>query len=109
MSEITAKVQSFSMGRELQRTKSSSSETDDYFYFTRPAGISSKCGTSGTPVKLTSNYFEIEELPKFHFTQYRVDFEPELDIAKIRNAFIGQQKAVLGGNYSKLKQIDHLK
>jgi aubergine-like protein len=96
MSESRAKVQSFSMGREVQRTTSSSSESD-YFYFTRPEGISSKCGTSGTPVKLTSNHFEIEELTNFHFTQYRVDFVPELDIAKIRNALIGQQKAALGG------------
>ncbi|CAG9802484.1 unnamed protein product [Chironomus riparius] len=94
---MSERVHSFSMGRDLQRPKSSSSESDDYFYFTRPAGISSKCGTSGTPIKLTSNYFEINELPDFNFTQYRVDFEPELDISKIRNAFIGQQKAVLGG------------
>lgn len=97
---MSERVHSFSMGRDLQRPKSSSSESDDYFYFTRPAGISSKCGTSGTPIKLTSNYFEINELPDFNFTQYRVDFEPELDISKIRNAFIGQQKAVLGGKNS---------
>ncbi|XP_070495735.1 uncharacterized protein [Chironomus tepperi] len=97
MSE-SAKVYSLSMGRNIERSKSSSSfDSDDYFYYTRPEGVSSKCGTSGTPVKLTSNYFEIQELPNFQFTQYRVDFVPELDIAKIRNAFIGQQKPVLGG------------
>ena len=90
-----AKVYSFSMGRELQRTKSSSSfESDDYFYFTRPEGNSSKCGTSGSPVKLTSNYFEVDELPKFQFTQYRVDFEPDLDIAKIQKAVLGGKKRI---------------
>lgn len=95
-----AKVYSFSMGRDIQRTRSSSSlESDDYFHFTRPEGISSKCGTSGTPVKLTSNHFVVDQLPNFQFTQYRVDFEPELDVAKIRNAFVRQQEAVLGGKH----------
>lgn len=88
----------FSMGRDIQRTKSSSSfESDDFFYFTRPGGNSSKCETSGTPIKLTSNYFEVEEMPEFQFTQYRVDFEPDLDVAMIRNAFVRQQETALGG------------
>lgn len=44
-------------------------------YRTNPLKESSKQGTSGREVTLSSNYFRLKNLPKFAFTLYRVDFE----------------------------------
>lgn len=86
------------LGRGIgSKTSLASDETDDTIYLTRPKEVISKSGTSGKPVNLVTNYFEVSQLPDFSFTQYRVDFEPSLDIAKIRNAFIAQQKEHFGG------------
>ena len=105
MAERT-RIQSFSMGRDLRGSRSSSSlESDEFFYFTRPKEISSKSGTSGTPIKLAANYFEVDELPDFQFSQYRVDFEPELDAIRTRVGFIRQQGSVFGGKFQRLYNI----
>lgn len=64
---------------------------------TKPEHIDSKCGSSGTKVQLKANMFQVEEFADFEFNQYRVDFEPDLDMENIRKAFIGKNISPFGG------------
>lgn len=67
---------------------------------TRPEKISAgsgKCGSSGSKVQLLSNYFRLNQLPDFEFIQYRVDFEPDIEFAGLRKAFIYQHQSDFGG------------
>lgn len=95
----------FGLGRPVGTESKSSlaSSIEDSFassvFITRPKNVSNKCGTTGKEVSLSANYFEVEQLPDFELTQYHVDFEPSLDIAKIRNAFIAKEKPILGGEF----------
>lgn len=88
-------------GVNLSQSKTSfySDDTSESFYFTRPKDVVCKSGTSGKAIALKANYFEVNQLPNFNFTQYRVDFEPALDIEKIRKSFIGRQRDLFGGMY----------
>jgi aubergine len=64
---------------------------------TRPQHINSKEGKTGTPVDLSANYFRIIKKPSFHFSLYRVDFEPEVPNVRVRKAFVYQQEIYLQG------------
>lgn len=64
---------------------------------TRPTHADSKTGQSGTQVTLKANVFRIDELKDFEFNQYRVDFEPDLDMVNIRKALFGKNISKLGG------------
>lgn len=86
-------------------------------YKTRPQSTNTKQGTSGTPLKLSANYFKVcfnsfwfardltqfefsfqlIKKPAFAFTLYRVDFEPDVEIAGMRKAFVGSQRETFGG------------
>lgn len=46
---------------------------------------------------MSANYFQLIKAPTFKFTQYRIDFEPEVDLMILRKVFIGQQRELLGG------------
>ena len=56
-------------------------------------------GSSGTPVQLEANYFRLKKMPNFALTQYRVDFEPELDVTQTRKKSIQDNKTLLGERY----------
>lgn len=58
----------------------------------------SKEGTTGETVHLKTNYFRLIQRPTFEFNQYRVDFEPDIEIAGMRKAFVRQQTESLGGH-----------
>ncbi|XP_074036820.1 piwi like RNA-mediated gene silencing protein aubergine isoform X2 [Leptinotarsa decemlineata] len=47
--------------------------------FTRPKSLNTKQGTSGKPVMLMSNYFQLMKAGKWGLFQYRVDFNPDVD------------------------------
>jgi aubergine len=64
---------------------------------TRPAELNSKEGLTGKKITLTANYFRLIKRPNFEFCQYRVDFDPEIDIAGMRKSFVGKQRETLGG------------
>lgn len=67
-------------------------------YTTKPPSVrDSKSGTSGSPLKLSANYFKLIRKPKFEFALYRVDFKPEIENAAMRKAFVGHHKELLGG------------
>jgi hypothetical protein len=55
-------------------------------------------GSSGTFVALKTNYFKLIQRPTFEFTQYRVDFEPDIEHGGMRKAFVRQQTDTLRGH-----------
>lgn len=67
-------------------------------YKTRPGTAEeNKEGTSGREVALSANYFRLTQTPTFEFSLYRVDFEPHIDHAGLRRAFVAQHKEHFGG------------
>lgn len=66
-------------------------------YKTRPATANSKCGTSGTTLQLSANYFKLMQKTNFEFKLYRVDFEPEVELALLRKRFVRNHKDTFGG------------
>ena len=54
-------------------------------------------GSSGTPIQVVANYFDLMKIPKFAFTQYRVDFEPEIENSRVKSGILSDQKPTLGG------------
>ncbi|KAG5886057.1 hypothetical protein JTB14_009506 [Gonioctena quinquepunctata] len=46
--------------------------------YTRPKDLN-KQGTSGAPIQLISNYFQLLKAGKWGLNQYRVDFNPDID------------------------------
>lgn len=68
------------------------------FHRTTPlAQGNSKEGTSGRILTLSANYFKMIRKPNFEFTLYRVDFEPDIELAGLRKAFVGKLSEQLGG------------
>ncbi|GLV44692.1 aubergine [Carabus blaptoides fortunei] len=57
---------------------------------TRPSNLSSKRGTSGTPIRLQANYFELLTKTDWCLYQYRVDFAPDEDRTRVRKQLLGQ-------------------
>lgn len=66
-------------------------------YKTRPATADTKCGTSGTTLQLSANYFKLVQTKNFEFKLYRVDFNPEIELAMLRKRFVRNQKGIFGG------------
>ena len=54
-------------------------------------------GSSGRSVRLSANYFELMKKPQLAFTQYHLDFEPEIENSRVKNGILSDQKATLGG------------
>jgi hypothetical protein len=52
----------------------------------------------GTFVALKTNYFKLIQRPTFEFTQYRVDFEPDIEHGGMRKAFVRQRTDTLRGH-----------
>lgn len=57
----------------------------------------SKQGSTGKEISLCANYFKLVKKTNFEFSMYHVDFVPELEMATLRKAFIGQQRETFGG------------
>lgn len=68
------------------------------FYKTKTKSVEeTKQGSSGKKLKLSANYFQLIRKPHFEFSLYRVDFEPEVEMAPLRKAFVMTQRLLLGG------------
>lgn len=65
-------------------------------------------GTTGTLVELKSNHFDLMSRPKYTFTQYRIDFEPQIESSRVRSGIINDQKPTLGGLIYDRGSILHL-
>lgn len=64
---------------------------------TRPQNIVTKCGEAGDKVSVLTNYFRILKKPKWSIHQYRVDFSPDVDMIRLRRAYLAHHKALFGG------------
>ncbi|XP_044744657.1 piwi-like protein Siwi isoform X2 [Coccinella septempunctata] len=53
---------------------------------TKPKGLTSegKMGTSGSPIHLTANFFELIEHASWHLVQYEVKYKPDIDDTKVK-------------------------
>ncbi|XP_070067653.1 protein aubergine isoform X2 [Drosophila takahashii] len=63
----------------------------------RPQGLTTKNGTSGTKITVQTNYFKLLKRPNWTIYQYRVDFVPDVDNTRLRRAFMNHHRSVLGG------------
>ena len=55
----------------------------DFLVRTRSDQLTTKKGTGGAEVKLTSNYFPLIAKPNWRLLQYRVDMKPDIDMTKV--------------------------
>uniref|UniRef100_A0A1A9WLY7 PAZ domain-containing protein n=1 Tax=Glossina brevipalpis TaxID=37001 RepID=A0A1A9WLY7_9MUSC len=63
----------------------------------RPKNLSTKCGTSGCKVVAQANYYRVLKKPKWSIHQYRVDFSPDVDMVRLRRAYLAHHKELFGG------------
>uniref|UniRef100_A0A1A9VI45 Aubergine n=1 Tax=Glossina austeni TaxID=7395 RepID=A0A1A9VI45_GLOAU len=63
----------------------------------RPTTLVTKCGTSGRNVVVQANYYRILKKPKWSIHQYRVDFSPDVDMIRLRRAYLAHHKNIFGG------------
>ncbi|KAM7351597.1 piwi like RNA-mediated gene silencing protein aubergine isoform 2-T2 [Cochliomyia hominivorax] len=63
----------------------------------RPRDLVTKCGSMGDKVSVQTNYFRILRKPKWSIHQYRVDFSPDIDMIRLRTAYLAQHKDLFGG------------
>ena len=54
-----------------------------FFMRTRPENLTSKKGTEGQKITVTSNYFGLIKKPNWKLLQYRVDFNPPIEMTKV--------------------------
>ncbi|XP_015598594.1 piwi-like protein Siwi [Cephus cinctus] len=64
---------------------------------TKPSNLISKKGTSGHPLELTTNYFELICKSDWHLYQYHVDFSPEEDRIAVRKGLLRLHEDKLNG------------
>ncbi|EDW02949.1 protein aubergine [Drosophila grimshawi] len=63
----------------------------------RPRGMTTKLGTSGRKVIVTTNYFRLLKRQNWTLYQYCVDFCPEIDNTRLRRGLLSEHRALLGG------------
>lgn len=66
---------------------------------TRPKNIQNKQGSSGRPINLMANYFQLLHAGKWALYQYRVDFSPAVDATSTRKFLMrtGMREVIKGG------------
>ncbi|SPP81698.1 protein aubergine [Drosophila guanche] len=63
----------------------------------RPQGLTTKSGTTGTKISVQTNYFKLLKRPCWKIFQYRVDFEPDIDNTRYRRGYLYEHRNILGG------------
>lgn len=63
----------------------------------RDKDLQTKKGSLGRTVRLTANYFRVLRKPEWGLHQYRVDFNPPVEILGLRKRLMFEQKPLLGG------------
>lgn len=63
---------------------------------TQPEGMTTKMGSSGDHLRLKANFFELMKRPDYEMVMYRVDFEPECELAPVRKYLMYTQRKLLG-------------
>jgi len=83
-----------SIGRGATRGKR---DRSDMFKFirTRPETLTSKKGDDGNAITVSSNYFAMIQKPNWRLLQYRVDFNPPIEMTKVKKALLYKHKDTL--------------
>ncbi|XP_052851566.1 protein aubergine [Drosophila gunungcola] len=63
----------------------------------RPQGLATKNGVSGTKITVQTNYFKLLKRPNWSIYQYRVDFVPDVDNTRLRRGLVSEHRSILGG------------
>ncbi|EDW76026.2 uncharacterized protein Dwil_GK14888 [Drosophila willistoni] len=63
----------------------------------RPQGLVTKTGLSGTRTTVQTNYFKLLTTPNWTIYQYRVDFVPDVDNTRLRRGLLSEHRNLLGG------------
>lgn len=58
--------------------------------------VCASSGTSGSPIRLTANFFRIVSRPQWVLYQYHVDYNPPMESRRLRSALLFQHEEVLG-------------
>ena len=80
-SSVTPGAAGDSIGRGATRGRRD--RAPDFLVRTRSDQLTSKKGSGGVDVRLTSNYFPLIAKPNWRLLQYRVDMKPDIDITKV--------------------------
>ncbi|XP_037881414.1 protein aubergine-like [Glossina fuscipes] len=62
-----------------------------------PKTLVTKCGFSGRNVVAQDNYCRVLKKPILSFHQYRVDFSPDVDMVRLRFAYLAHHKDIFSG------------
>ncbi|NXU70935.1 PIWL1 protein, partial [Oreotrochilus melanogaster] len=60
----------------------------------------SKTGSSGTLLKLTTNYFRLKSRPQWALYQYHVGYNPEVEARRLRSALLFQHEELIGKTHA---------
>ncbi|KAH8412373.1 hypothetical protein KR009_001599 [Drosophila setifemur] len=63
----------------------------------RPQGLATKNGVTGSNILVQANYFKVLTRPNWTIYQYRVDFVPEVDNTRLRRGYLSEHENLLGG------------
>ncbi|XP_014099672.2 protein aubergine [Bactrocera oleae] len=63
----------------------------------RPPTCVTKTGQTGRKVVIQTNYYRILKKPKWSIHQYRVDFAPDVDMVRVRRAYLAHHKEIFEG------------
>uniref|UniRef100_A0A0A1WMT6 Protein piwi n=1 Tax=Zeugodacus cucurbitae TaxID=28588 RepID=A0A0A1WMT6_ZEUCU len=63
----------------------------------RPPTCITKTGKTGKKVAIQTNYYRVLKKPQWSIHQYRVDFAPDVDMVRVRRAYLAQHKETFGG------------
>lgn len=66
---------------------------------TRPDHAINKCGSVGQKITLRTNYFRLNKKPEWNIFQYRVDFEPNVELKRTRYSLVRELKEMFQGAY----------
>ncbi|XP_063601294.1 piwi-like protein Siwi [Penaeus indicus] len=74
------------------------SQTKEEVVWTRPQHVTDKKGTTGMPIILRANYYQVNAVPDWALCLYRVDFIPDEERTFVKKELLRQHASVLG-NY----------
>ena len=70
----------------------------DFVPYMKPPSCLDKRGNSGDRVTLMANYFEVKNKPNWLLYQYHVDFNPQIDSRRMRQALLHQHNNLFPNN-----------
>ncbi|XP_030384844.1 protein piwi [Scaptodrosophila lebanonensis] len=66
---------------------------------TRPSDVVTKQGTDGMQIRLQTNFFRLITTPKWRIYHYHVEFEPDIEMVRVRRGILSDHSNVLGSAF----------